>query len=169
MNLVNKLKKRRMDNKGFSLVELIIVIAIMAILVGIVGSQVLPYLEKSREGKDVQVLSSLCTDGTSAFSMNAAKIDSGKVYVVTISDSADVTVKKGATEAAATTDVTSAADGAAIVNTLKELRGITGDFRMTNLNLESKKGAALTTVTITYSATGKVTVKGGALGNVESK
>lgn len=163
MNLVNKLKKRRMDNKGFSLVELIIVIAIMAILVGIVGSQVLPYLEKSREGKDVQVLSSLCTDGTSAFSMNAAKIDSGAVYVVTISDSADVKVTK------AGADVTSATDGAAIVNTLKELRGITGDFKMTNLNLESKKGAALTTVTITYSATGKVTVNGGALGNVESK
>ena len=45
--LQNKLKKANKDNKGFSLVELIIVIAIMAILVGIVGTQVIPYIDKS--------------------------------------------------------------------------------------------------------------------------
>lgn len=48
--------KKRMDNKGFSLVELIIVIAIMAILIGIVGSQVIPYIEKSRVSKDKDVV-----------------------------------------------------------------------------------------------------------------
>lgn len=52
-----KAKNEKKDNKGFSLVELIIVIAIMAILVGIVGTQVLPYIDKSRHAKDVQVLS----------------------------------------------------------------------------------------------------------------
>ena len=46
-----KAKNEKKDNKGFSLVELIIVIAIMAILVGIVGTQVLPYIEKSRKAK----------------------------------------------------------------------------------------------------------------------
>lgn len=38
-------------NKGFSLVELIIVIAIMGILLGIIGLAVVPYVEKS--GKSV--------------------------------------------------------------------------------------------------------------------
>ena len=41
---------KKLNNKGFSLVELIIVIAIMAILVGVVGTQVIPYLERSRNG-----------------------------------------------------------------------------------------------------------------------
>lgn len=164
MNLVNKLKKRRMDNKGFSLVELIIVIAIMAILVGIVGSQVLPYLERSKEGKDMQVLSSLCTDSTSAFSMNADKITAGSVYVVTISPSGtDLTVKKDGS------DVTSGTDGAAIVSTLKELKAVTGDYDLDTLALESKKGKALTSVKVTYAADGVVTVDGGALGSVSSK
>ena len=47
------------SNEGFSLVELIIVIAIMAILIGVVALAVIPYLEKSRESKDLQALSSL--------------------------------------------------------------------------------------------------------------
>ena len=56
------------DNKekGFSLVELIIVMAIMAILVGVVASQVIPYMEKSRQAKDQQQLSSICTDMVSS-------------------------------------------------------------------------------------------------------
>lgn len=53
--------KKRMDNKGFSLVELIIVIAIMAILIGIVGSQVIPYIEKSRISKDKDVVDTCYT------------------------------------------------------------------------------------------------------------
>lgn len=50
------MKKTKMDNKGFSLVELIIVIAIMAILVAIIGSQLVPYIEKSRISKDLSTL-----------------------------------------------------------------------------------------------------------------
>lgn len=42
---------KKINNKGFSLVELIIVIAIMAILVGIVGTQVLPYIDKAKKRK----------------------------------------------------------------------------------------------------------------------
>lgn len=44
------------EREGFSLVELIIVIAIMAILIGIVALAVIPYLEKSRVGKDQQTI-----------------------------------------------------------------------------------------------------------------
>ena len=56
-----KAKNEKKDNKGFSLVELIIVIAIMAILVGIVGTQVIPYINKSKVAKDQQVLNSIST------------------------------------------------------------------------------------------------------------
>ena len=45
--------KKEMNNKGFSLVELIIVIAIMAILVVVLAPQYLKYVEKSRESADL--------------------------------------------------------------------------------------------------------------------
>ena len=75
MNLMNKLmEKRKTNNKGFSLVELIIVIAIMAILVGIVGTQVLPYLERSKESKDLQLVNSYSTAAMTAYTSNAASL-----------------------------------------------------------------------------------------------
>jgi len=75
---------KKLNNKGFSLVELIIVIAIMAILVGVVGTQVIPYLEKSRQGKDMQIFSAWNTAGMSAYSMNADKADSTNNVVITV-------------------------------------------------------------------------------------
>ncbi len=44
------------DNKGFSLVELIIVIAIMAILVGVMAPQLIKYIEKTNVSSDTQLL-----------------------------------------------------------------------------------------------------------------
>lgn len=91
-----KAKNEKKDNKGFSLVELIIVIAIMAILVGIVGTQVIPYIDKSRHAKDVQVLSGLCTDAMTAYSSNAANLDASTTYTITITKSgSDISVSTG--------------------------------------------------------------------------
>ena len=43
------------NNKGFSLVELIIVIAIMAILVGVMAPQLIKYIEKTNVSSDTQL------------------------------------------------------------------------------------------------------------------
>lgn len=48
------MKKENMNNKGFSLVELIIVIAIMAILIVVLAPQYLKYVERSRNSTDLQ-------------------------------------------------------------------------------------------------------------------
>lgn len=71
-----KAKNEKKDNKGFSLVELIIVIAIMAILVGVVGTQVIPYINKSKLEKDRQIISSYSTAAVSAYSMVADQLTS---------------------------------------------------------------------------------------------
>ncbi len=56
------------SNRGFSMVELVIAIAIMAILVGVIAMTVIPYLEKSRESKDLQTLNTISSVLTTAVS-----------------------------------------------------------------------------------------------------
>ena len=52
---------KKMNNKGFSLVELIIVIAIMAILIVVLAPQYLKYVEKSRNSTDLQNITEIKT------------------------------------------------------------------------------------------------------------
>ena len=51
-----KLKKQ---NKGFSLVELIIVIAIIAIISAAIAPQIIRYIDKARKQKDIEAANTI--------------------------------------------------------------------------------------------------------------
>lgn len=161
MEMLQNMKNRneKKDNKGFSLVELIIVIAIMAILVGVVGTQVLPYINKSRNAKDVQKLSALCTDGMTAYTSTIDQLESDKKYTITISmASGDATTATIATAGGKNADKLTAA-----FETLN-------DIKTAGLGLESKEGKALTSVTIECkNSNPMITVKATGFNDITSK
>ena len=134
---------KKMDDKGFSLVELIIVIAIMAILVGVVGTQVVPYLEKSRRGRDFQVFSAWNTAGMSSYSMIADKVCPSDTYVIRITDD-DVTCEDPGLEGAD-----------ALVETFCDLSGLPASGSdLISSKMTSREGNEVKVVRIIIPATG---------------
>ena len=120
------MNKKEMNNKGFSLVELIIVIAIMAVLVGVLAPQFIKYVERSRQAADLQNVQELKT----AIEVYAADGSLGGNATITVKNkqaTVDDTNGKAAIEAAGlTSPVTLKSDWGAT--------GATYTFNTTNLN-----------------------------------
>ncbi len=78
---------KKMDNKGFSLVELIIVIAIMAVLMGVLAPQFIKYVDQSRQQKDASACGEVENAAQTALSVEQVYTDfvaAGGTATVTI-------------------------------------------------------------------------------------
>lgn len=80
--------QKTMGNKGFSLVELIVVIAIMAVLVGVLAPQFIKYVENSRVSTDMQNVQELKT----AIEVWAADNESASNVKITVTATAKTAV-----------------------------------------------------------------------------
>ena len=129
---------KKTNNKGFSLVELIIVIAIMAILIGVLAPQYIKYVEKSRVSADKDLLDSVYSACTTAAS--------------------DPELTAPAANATVTTSITSGNSwGAEVLDTL----GVTALSSVQN-KLKSKSVGG-SSIVVTTDTKGNFTVKAGSL------
>lgn len=136
----------KLNNKGFSLVELIVVIAIMAILVGVLAPSVLGQLDKAKVAKDKQTLDSIATAVAIAWADPDVKNPA-----VTGSGDNDITSAVGITSGASFTQATVSG------TTFSEVCQATVGY--TVVMFESNKFSGATSLTVTVNAsTGKVTV-----------
>lgn len=78
---MNKKQRLSGNNKGFSLVELIIVIAIMAILAGALAPQLIQYLDQSRKGRDVETAQTIATAVNAALGSESAYNTAASCYL----------------------------------------------------------------------------------------
>lgn len=144
---MKKLKEMKKNNKGFSLVELIIVIAIMAVLMAVLAPQFLRYIERSRLQSDNTAIGEIA---------NACKVAATNETAIT---GAPITITIPTAPAAAA-NVTVAGTGAAAGVTAfqNEINATIGTVRLTS-NTYTAAGATAPTITVTVTG-GVVQVNG---------
>lgn len=140
------MKKENMNDKGFSLVELIIVIAIMAILIVVLAPQYLRYVERSRNSTDMQNARTLMT----AAETWAADPQAGSSFGTTNNTFSFNIKAKGATPGSGITEASgTGVVGTPVADCLKE-SGLT----ITDIYCSSK------TTWSDYTITGKIASNG---------
>ena len=86
---------KKMNNKGFSLVELIIVIAIMAILIAVLAPQYIKYVEKSRKSADLDNYQKVIDAIQVAYADPDANITAGVGADITLADKNNACASNG--------------------------------------------------------------------------
>lgn len=152
------MRREKMNNKGFSLVELIIVIAIMAVLIVVLAPQYLKYVEKSRNSTDVTNATEIVT----AIQVYAADPDVAADDMLGVGKNAEITVEGNTTIDTATVknlDKALAAAGFAVTT------GTTGTAPTMATTCVSKTAWTSYTIKVTVESNGNVTFTYTAGGN----
>ena len=143
MNMLKWLNNKKKDNKGFSLVELIIVVAIMAILVGLLAPQYIKYVEKSRKSADANNINEI----VNALQVYAADPENelpADTYTITVPLASSSKTTVTATETANTTAATNG------------IKATAADFE--SIHLKSSKwgidGSKVDSLTVTVKVDG---------------
>ena len=123
MKMLKFLNKKK-DNKGFSLVELIIVVAIMAILVGLLAPQYIKYVEKSRKSADASNLSEM---------VNAVQIYAADAESSLPKGTYTITINKTATNNVGTTITSTDASSTAVDQVKAAVAETAPDYASTTL------------------------------------
>ena len=158
MSPMNKLREvrdeKKLDNKGFSLVELIIVIAIMAVLIGVLAPQYLKYVEKSRVSADADQIDTL---------ISAVEIYSAENGVVT----GNITINTDGTVEATGTAGDGVAGNVTVIGALEDAGLDIGNVKVSSKTF--KEGAVINFnengVTVTGTGKSKIAT---ALGRKEA-
>ena len=136
---------KKSNNKGFSLVELIVVVAIMAVLVGVLAPAYMRYVEKARLQKDNSAIAEI------AEAMKVASADEKVSAVIDPTNGYTVTIVNDTNADNATVDFSGAADAMEV-----ELNGVIGSF--TSASKTYAKSATDITIKITTDDNGKTAI-----------
>lgn len=129
-------------NAGFSLVELIVVIAIMAVLVGVLAPAYLKYVEKSRKSSDISAMSDIITAASTVATDVEYDVAAASTFTISINNgSVTLTVANG------TSNDTKATDG------WKEVADCEDGYTIKAKEWKTGSGTAVGTVTTSGSLT----------------
>lgn len=141
-----EMENRKKNNKGFSLVELIVVIAIMAVLIAVLSPQLIRYVERTRLQRDNSAIAEIA---------NAAKIAGAEEAVNTqlaAAGDTGVTINPGT--------------GNAPANVTYTLSGSTNNALLEQLNASLGGTIVLSSNTYTTNDAPSLTVRSDDNGNV---